>query len=241
MQVNSIDSTASFGSKGSLKRMLKLPGNNPAAKDINKITEELINKVYKKNISGSLEVKQLNRTGFKKSKKELGDLLSVDPQTDALIKDDVINIPFKSIIKLLDIISENMKKPISKLLPKVEKDPSLSKILGQLKGLEIVNADPEVTFMNVFNVVSGIPREKKAVLIPYRELVKNTAESVDELITPTKKELSEQLSKMEKDNYVQLKKQLTSFFQIITNMKNNQNITDLLEQSQIFLDKLGSK
>lgn len=226
MQVNNIESTTSFGSKGSLKRMLKLPGENAIIKDINKMTGDLVNKVYGKDIAGSLELRQLNRTGFEKNKKELGDLLSVDPQTDALIKDDVINIPYTSVIKLLDIISENIKKPISKLLPKIDKVPSLSSSLDQFKVLDFKNAHPE-DFIEVFKMLSGVPIEKKAILIPYRELVENTSESAYEVITTKKNELAEELGNiLDEKTYQTIKKTIIDYVEKVKKQLNDKNIQE---------------
>lgn len=233
MQVNSINNQTSFTSKGSLKGMLKLPETNQVAKDINKLTSSLVNFAYKNKAMGDCSFIQNNRTALDKAKVELGEYLSVDPKIEPEIKDETVKIPFRDVVKLLDIVSANMKKPISKLIPKLDKIPTISKALDDIKYLEFLNSNPEVTFSSIFRMVSGLPVEKSATLIPLRQAIKNTNESAAEAINPAKKELAENLEEMAKDEtYSTVKNEVINLFKLLKNTKSQEDLIKIVEQIQ---------
>lgn len=238
MQINNIDNQTSFTSRGSIKKMLKFPGNSTVVKDINKVTGSFVDYIHfnKKSI-GNFELRQPNRTSFNKSKEELKDFLSVDSETDALIKDENIAIPFKDFLKLIDIVSKNLKKPISKLMPKLDKNPSLSNLMDNIKALKIVKADPEITFMSVFNLLSGTPVKQKAIIISGRDLIANTNESVSMLLNPFKKDLSNSLKEDidEKDYKIFKKFLLDSLESLKELLKGKPNSKSSEQLSEIFI------
>lgn len=194
MQVNNIENNASFKSKGSIKKMLKLPSTSQAARDINRLTASLVNDVYaKKEIIHPYDYVVSNRTLLNTAKKELGDRLHVDAQLESQIKDETIQVPFQTVVQFLDILSENPQKPISQLIPKMDKNPLLSILLDVIRNVDVSN--PEISTMNIMRRKSGGEEYMQAMLIPLRQAFQNNNESLNELINPAKKAIADGLKK----------------------------------------------
>lgn len=230
MQINNIDNQMSFTSRRSISRMLKLPANSQVAKDINKVTGLLVKELYKnKELIPPVKFTQLNKTALEKAQQNLGDRLILDEGIEAQIKDETLQVPFKDVIKFFDIISENSKKPISILIPKLNKIPSISNVLDNFKIL----AFPNATISDSILEIMGESSCKKAVVIPLRKSLEHTTESLNELIASPKNGLAEVLKDHgNKAFYFDIKNKAEILMKMIKAPKKDRDMTKILEQIQ---------
>lgn len=238
MQINNNNNAVSFESRASIKRMLKLPETSAVTKDINKFTGSIVDDIYlnRKNL-GEVSFIQNNSTTLEKTKKELGKNLILDSETEEAIKDETFKISLDDFIKFFDVVSENPKKPLSKLIGKIDKIPSLSSLLDSVKMLNFPMAN--TSFGNIFLMVSGIQPERKAVLTPLRKAFENTNESLNDIISEPKKELANSL----KENvgylsYKALKEKAFSFIQQSKDSKEKPDLEKLSTQFQGIIEEL---
>lgn len=208
MQINNVDNSVAFSSRRSIKRMLKLPAISQPAKDYNNLID-LGMKEVKKNIDKIpyFELKVNNRSSLERTKMLMGNRLSIDSGVELGAKDQCLKIPSLDIIKLFDIVSENPKKPISKLISKFDKIPSISQTLDYMKALLFVNKS---TADEICEIVGFKEVNKKAILMSFRECLTNTNESLNDLISPVKKQVSDALKEMDKETYGRMKAEVES-------------------------------
>lgn len=229
MKIDNYENKMAFTSRRSISKMLELPATSKVAKDMNKLTNSLVRELYKKRaIIPDFTFNQLNKTGFDKIEKELGDRLIVSPETKLEIKDEEFKIPFKDIIKFFDIISENKKKSISNLIPQMNKIPSIRNGLDMIKFLILKNA----TFGDSLLELMGHPSTKEVRLVPLRQGIEQTAESLDELINPGKKEIADVIKKIDYETYLNLKDQVESILKTLKSSKNSNDMPSIMEQFQ---------
>lgn len=237
MQINRIDNQSSFKSKGSIKRMLKLPSTSKAARDMNNASSRLVDWVYKNTSKiNPLEYTIKNRTSLEKAKLSLGERLNIDSLVEAGAKDETFKIPTSDIIKFFNVLSTNMKKPISGLVPKIDKVPSLKNCLDNIKMLQICTTSVSE---EIFEIMGG-KAKKKAVLIPMRKAIENTSDTLESAVKPGKKKFAESLKEISKDkSYSILKTELKDFVKKLKKIKKPEDMVKIVEQMQKIAKMIG--